>query len=127
MEKNEQNENIANIPYIVYESAQSRMERNNKRLVIALVIAIILIFLSNAVWLYAWMQYDYVTTDTAETSTIDIDAKYGTANYIGNDGDIINGTDKSDKDEGYSDKIEDSSEKYWSSQKDKNKRIISAH
>jgi hypothetical protein len=35
------------IPYIVYESAQVRSERHIKRLVIALIIAIILIFASN--------------------------------------------------------------------------------
>lgn len=91
-EQKTQNEEIASVPYIVYESAQNRMERTNKRLLTALIIAIILAFISNLVWLYAWMQYDY---SSAETESIDVDAKDGTANYIGNDGAIINGTDKS--------------------------------
>ena len=37
------------VPYIVHESAQARNERTVKRLVIALIIAIALIFASNAI------------------------------------------------------------------------------
>lgn len=47
------------ITYIVYESGMARSERHIKRLIIALVICIFLIFISNAAWLYAWYQYDY--------------------------------------------------------------------
>jgi hypothetical protein len=77
------------VPYIVHESAQARNERAVKRLVVALIVAIALIFASNAIWLYAWMQYDY----TSEESVVDVDANDGVANYIGNDGDIVNGAD----------------------------------
>lgn len=56
------------VPYIVYESAQARAERNARRLTIALVIAVLLVFISNAAWLWAWMQYDY-TSDTTTTET----------------------------------------------------------
>ena len=52
------------VPYIVHESAQARNERAVKRLVIALIVAIALIFASNAAWLYAWMQYDYASEET---------------------------------------------------------------
>lgn len=79
------------VPYIVHESAQARNERTVKRLVIALIVAIALIFASNAIWLYAWMRYDY----TSEESVVDVDANDGVANYIGNDGDIVNGADYS--------------------------------
>lgn len=88
MEKNE-----LTIPYFVHEGDMARSERTIKKLMIALVVAIALIFASNAIWLYAWMQYDYVSTDSS--STVDIDSKDGTANYIGNDGDITNGKDNS--------------------------------
>lgn len=81
----------ADVPYIVHESAMARNERSVKRLVIALIVAIALIFASSAAWLYAWCQYDY----TSEESTIDVNAEDGVANYIGNDGDIYNGTDYS--------------------------------
>lgn len=78
------------VPYIVYEGEQARNERHVRRLVIALVICIILIFASNAIWLYAWCQYDYTSTET-----VDIDSGEGIANYIGRDGDITNGEDQS--------------------------------
>lgn len=70
MEKNE-----LTIPYFVHEGDMARGERTIKKLMIALVVAIALIFASNAIWLYAWMQYDYVNTDSS--STVDIDSKDG--------------------------------------------------
>ena len=76
------------IPYFAHEGMMARMERTVKRLWIALIIAVVIIIASNAIWLYAWMQYDYVDMDRS----IDINADNGTANYIGNDGDITNGT-----------------------------------
>lgn len=86
--------NTPQVPYIVYDEEQARNERNIKRLVIALIISICLIFASNLVWLYTWMQYDYSSEEI--THTIDVDAKDGIANYIGNDGDIVNGADNGD-------------------------------
>lgn len=80
------------IPYIVHEGIMARNERTMKRLIIALIVAIVLVFISNAVWLYAWSQYDYVSSDS---TNVEIDGKDGIANYIGNDGDITNGADKS--------------------------------
>jgi hypothetical protein len=88
--------NTPPVPYIVYDEEQARNERNIKRLVIALIISICLIFATNALWLYCWFQWDYVGEETvATTHTIDVDAKDGTANYIGNNGDIISGADSS--------------------------------
>jgi hypothetical protein len=80
-----------NVPYIVHEAAQARSERHIKRLVIALVVAIVLIFASNAAWLWAWMQYDYTSTETIVKQD---SSDGGDANYIGNDGSIINGETK---------------------------------
>ena len=100
----EQEQIIVNVPYIVYESAQTRLERVNKGLVIALIIAIVLIFASNMAWLYAWNQYDY---ESGETTQIDVDSQGGgIANYIGNDRDINNGKDYS-----YNDKVSETDEK----------------
>ena len=53
-------DNKNNVPFIVYEGTLVRHEKTVKRLIVALVIAIILMFLSNLGWLYAWMQYDYI-------------------------------------------------------------------
>jgi lipopolysaccharide/colanic/teichoic acid biosynthesis glycosyltransferase len=82
-----------NVPYIVHETAMARNERNVKRMVVALVAAIALIFASNALWLWAWMQYDYSGEEIiVEQDTTD----GGNANYIGNDGDIVNGLPEGD-------------------------------
>lgn len=78
------------IPYIVHEGAMARNERNVRRLTIALVLAVVMIFASNATWLYAWCQYDYCSEEVVVDS---IDG--GNANYIGQDGDIYNGTSDS--------------------------------
>ena len=76
------------VPYIVHESSMARMERQVKRGWIALIVAVCLLFASNAAWLYAWCQYDYSSEEV-----VTVDGKDGVANYIGNDGDIINGED----------------------------------
>lgn len=78
------------VPYVVFEGVQTRNERITKRLILALIIAVVLLFISNALWLYAWSQYDYV----ASNSQVDLSTDGGgDANFIGNDGDIINGED----------------------------------
>ena len=53
-------DNKNNVPFIVYEGTLVRHEKTVKRLIIALIITIVLMFLSNLGWLYAWMQYDYI-------------------------------------------------------------------
>lgn len=81
------------VPYIVHESAMARNERTVKRLVVALIVAILLIFASNAAWLYAWCQYDYSST-SAETITeyqqdgegLNIIGDRNTAGIYGTDG-----------------------------------------
>lgn len=60
----EQKENVS---YLVYESSTTRLDRIIKRLVISLIFAVALMFISNALWLYAWMQYDYVSESTVYT------------------------------------------------------------
>lgn len=59
------------IPYIAYESELARSERHIKRLLIALVISVIAIFASNALWLVAWCQYDYSSEQVETTYTQD--------------------------------------------------------
>lgn len=74
------------VPYIVYEATQARNERTIKRLIIVVVIAMLLLFASNAIWLYAWMQYDYSSQESIDLST----DGGGDANYIGTKGNIFN-------------------------------------
>lgn len=72
------------VPYIVHESSMARMERQIKRLWIALIVAIVLLFASSEIFTYAWLQYDH---SSYEAITDD----GGDANIIGNDGSICNG------------------------------------
>ena len=74
------------VPYIVHESSMARMERQIKRLWIALIVSVVLLFTSSAIFTLAWMQYDYSSEEI-----VTVDGKDGIANYIGNDGDIVNG------------------------------------
>lgn len=76
------------VPFIVHEAAQARAERGAKRLIIAVVLAVVLMFASNVVWLVAWLQYDYVSYDVNSEDG-------GNANFIGDDGDTNNGTSES--------------------------------
>lgn len=73
-----------NVPYIVYEGTIARFERTIRRLIIVLAATILLLFASNALWIYEWNQYDYedVTVDSQDG---------GNANYIGASGVINNG------------------------------------
>ena len=82
------------VPYIVHESAMARNERTVKRLVIALIVAISLIFASNAAWLYAWCQYDYTSDETITEYKQDGDG----LNIIGdrNTAGIYDGTERND-------------------------------
>ena len=73
------------VPYIVHESSVARMERQIKRIWIAVIVAVCLLFASNAGLLYAWVQYDYESYEI----TADGDSN---ANYIGQDGNIYNGS-----------------------------------
>lgn len=81
----ERKDTVESVPYIVYESAQARHERSSKRMLIALVIAVVMLFASNLVWLWAWTSYDYVSEEN-----VTVDGKDGVANYIGNDGSVYN-------------------------------------
>ena len=83
-----------NVPYVAYEATQARNERTIKRLIIALIIVTLLMFVSNIAWLYVWQLYDYTSTETQE---ITVDSKSGPANFIGNDGDIYNGQNYSEE------------------------------
>lgn len=78
----EEKENMS-VPYIVYEGAQARHERTIKRMVIIIIILISMLFANNAIWLYAWMQYDYVD---GEVQQVEFDSgDRGINNFIGND------------------------------------------
>lgn len=74
------------VPFAAYESEMARNERTVKRLVYVVVLLIVLLFGSNAAWLYYESQFE-----TVETWEVIQENDGGLNNYIGNDGDIING------------------------------------
>ena len=71
------------IDYIVYRDAIADNRWVIKRLVVALIVAIALLFVSNMAWLYAWNQFDYSSTET----TVDSQGE-GIANYTGGNGGV---------------------------------------
>lgn len=83
------NVKMENIPYIAHEGTVTHLVSIIKGLIIALCVVVFLMVASNLAWLYVYNQYDY--SGNEETVTVDSDS--GNANYIGNDGDITNGTD----------------------------------
>ena len=78
-----------NVPYIVHEAAMARNERNVKRLVIALVVAIVLAFATNVGWLIYESQFE--TLDYSYDYTQDGEG----TNIIGNGNDVDNGAEAS--------------------------------
>lgn len=73
------------VPYIVHESAMARAERSAKRLCTVIILLIVLLVGSNGAWLWYESQFETVTTEITQENAD------GYNNYIGNDGDIVNG------------------------------------
>lgn len=85
-----ENENNIVMSKYAFERMQAKDEKNDRWRNIIILVLIILLVVTNAMWLVAWNQYDYV--DYA----VDMDTgEGGDANYIGNDGDITYGSDYS--------------------------------
>ena len=78
----------ASVPYVVHESAMARAERQTKSLVWIIVLLIVLLVGTNVGWLIYNSQFEVVEETT---TTITQDNADGYNNYIGNDGDIVNG------------------------------------
>lgn len=80
-----------NVPYVVHEADMARMERGNKRLSILASILVALLFITNALWVWLWNQYEYVDTVTTTVS------QDGEGNNIYGDGNEVNdGADSND-------------------------------
>lgn len=84
------------VQYIVYESAMARNERNVKRLLIIIAMLIVMLFVSNLIWV--WFMYGTEFESYEVTADSNSNAYY---NEIGNnfEGDVNNGgPDKSQED-----------------------------
>lgn len=97
MENQKNERDFATVPYFIHEGMMARNEHTVKRLIIALIIAVVLVFASNAAWLYCWMQYDYITDGVQTVTTVDSEGD-GIANYTGGDGGVIYGESYSPQD-----------------------------
>lgn len=89
---------MKDVPYIVHESEMARLERVIKRLFILLIIIIVMLFGTNAGWLWYESQFEDVET----TVTQELDSGEG-GDAIINDGVHINGestTDSNDQTKG---------------------------
>lgn len=73
------------VPYNAYEVALARLDRVIRRLLSLVLALIIILCASNAAWI--WWESQYQTIET----TITQENADGYNNYIGNDGDIVNG------------------------------------
>ena len=60
---------MSDVSYIVYESTQARAERTIKRLIIALIMTIILLFLSNVLWLRYINAFDVESVSYEQDGT----------------------------------------------------------
>lgn len=84
-------EEQVNVPYIVHEADMARMERGNKRLSVLASILVALLFITNALWVWLWNQYEYVDSVTTTVS------QDGEGNNIYGDGNEVNdGADSND-------------------------------
>ena len=79
MEKDEK------ISYFVHEGEIARMERHVNRLFIMWIITFAALVLTNIGWIHYENQFQDVVTVSQDTPN-------GNNNYVGRDGDIINGT-----------------------------------
>lgn len=68
-------------------------ERTVKKLWVIIILLVVLLFGSNAAWIYYESQFETVQTEITQ------DNQDGINNFIGNDGDIVNGSsDDQDQD-----------------------------
>ena len=77
------------VPFAVHESAMARQERTIRRLWILLLVLVVLLVGSNALWIWYESQFEDVTTE------VEMENESGFVSYIGRDGDIYNGETES--------------------------------
>ena len=76
-----------------HEGEVTRQNKVIHKLIISLMIAVFLIFISNAIWLYSWLQYDYVSEEIVITQ----DGRG--INIMGDENEVNNGSKQEDSQE----------------------------
>lgn len=87
----EHRQNVEPVPYIVHESAMARMERTIRRLWILLILLVVLLVGSNALWIWYESQFEDVTVEQ------EVDTGKGDAFVVGN-GDLNYGESQTESD-----------------------------
>jgi hypothetical protein len=81
---------MPSVPFAAHEAEVGRQDRQIKRMWIALIVSIALMFFTNMIWVGVFSSYDY----SSEEIIVDAEDN-GNANYIGQDGNIYNGENNS--------------------------------
>lgn len=81
---------MPSVPFAAHEAEVGRQERQIKRMWVALIMSIALMFFTNMIWIGVFSSYDY----SSEEIIVDAEDN-GNANYIGQDGNIYNGENNS--------------------------------
>lgn len=91
---------VISVPYVVYRDAIDDNRWVVKKLVVALIISVVLLFISNLAWLYCWNQYDYCTETV--TTTADSEGDGVAVNITGGNGGVTTyGQSDSNQTDGY--------------------------
>ena len=80
------------VAFIVFESMKATMERTIRRLWILTLVLVVLLFVTNAAWVYYEKQWE--VTETTEVLQ-DVDTRNGAA-YVAGIGDVYYGESKTD-------------------------------
>lgn len=75
--------NAPPVPFVTHENMRAQMDSCKRRLIGVIILLIVLLVGSNALWL--WHESEY------EDVSIEQQNERGINNFIGNDGDIYNG------------------------------------
>lgn len=81
----------SNVSLIMLESAMMHLQQANKRLARITICALVLMTLMFGFFVYLFTAFEITTEDVV------IDSSNGNAGYIGNDGEIINGSGNSEE------------------------------
>lgn len=75
------------IPFVAFEASEQRHERKERNFFIIILVLVGMLVLSNLAWLVYNSQFDIVE----ETEVVTQENENGVNNYIGEDGEIVNG------------------------------------
>ena len=76
---------MRDVPYIVYESEMTRLERIIRRQFVLIIVALCFLVGTNAVWIWYESQFEEVVTTTEVKQDVQQDSDNGNNTFIGGD------------------------------------------